>query len=180
MSQATIKEAVGMLAETIMQNPSSAKLIYRSTTEWKGDVLCHNQIGEHTVMVDEPAAFGGGDSAPSPADLILAALGSCQEIMYSALASAMDIPLESVTINVKGDLDLHGLMGMGNGRIPPGFLELSFETHLNSSADEITLKKLVDAVEAQCPILDTLLRPVMVSGKAILNGGTEYVAQHPA
>ncbi len=180
MSQATIKQAVGVLSEAIQQNPSSAKLIYRSTTEWKGDVLCRNQIGEHTVMVDEPAAFGGGDSAPSPADLVLAALGSCQEIMYSALASAMDIPLESVTIHVKGNLDLHGLMGMGDGKIPPGFQDLSFETHLSSSADDATLKKLVDAVEAQCPILDTLVRPIKVTGFAVLNGGTEYVAQQPA
>ncbi len=113
----------------------------------------------------------------SPADLILAALGSCQEIMYSALASSMDIPLESVKIELKGNLDLRGLMGMGEGEVPPGFTDLSFETHLRSSADEATLKKLIDAVEAQCPILDTLVRPIRVSGKAIINGGTEYVAQ---
>jgi uncharacterized OsmC-like protein len=180
MSQAMIKEAVGKLADAVSKDPGSAKLVYRGTTEWKGDVLCHNLIGKHIVMVDEPAAFGGGDSAPSPADLILAALGSCQEIMYSALASAMDIPLESVTIKLKGNLDLHGLMGMGEGKIPPGFLDLSYETYLNSSADETSLKKLVDAVEAQCPILDTLVRPVRVTGKAILNGGTEYVAKTDA
>lgn len=177
MSQATIKEAVGKLAEAVQQNPNNAKLVYRGTTEWKGDVLCHNQVGKHNVMVDEPAAFGGGDTAMSPADLILAALGSCQEIMYSALASSMDIPLESIKIELKGNLDLHGLMGMGDGKIPPGFLDLSYETHLRSSADEATLKKLVDAVEAQCPILDTLVRPIKVTGKAILNGGSEYVAK---
>lgn len=175
MSQATIKEAVGKLAEGIQQNPGSAKLLYRGTTEWKGDVLCSNQVGKHNIMVDEPAAFGGGDTAMSPADLILAALGSCQEIMYSALAASMDIPLESVKIELKGNLDLHGLMGMGEGKIPPGFLDVSYETQLRSSADEATLKKLVDAVEAQCPILDTLVRPIRVTGKAILNGGTEYV-----
>lgn len=176
MSQDSIKEAVGKLAEALQQNPASAKLVYRSTTEWQGDVLCKNQIGKHTVMVDEPEAFGGGDSAPSPGDLILVALGSCQEIMYAALAAAMDIPLKKVTVDVKGNLDLRGLMGMEGGTISPGFLDLSFETQLQSSADEATLKQLVDAVEAQCPILDTLVRPVRVTGKAVFNGGTEYVA----
>tara|TARA_R110002049_G_scaffold274200_3_gene452151 strand:- start:733 stop:1275 length:543 start_codon:yes stop_codon:yes gene_type:complete len=180
MSQATIKEAVGKLAEAVQQTPANAMAVYRGTTVWKGDVLCSNQIGKHNVMVDEPAAFGGGDTAPSPADLILAALGSCQEIMYSALASSMDIPLESVRIELKGNLDLRGLMGMGDGKIPPGFMGLSFVTHLSSSADEATLKKLIDAVEAQCPILDTLVRPIQVAGKVIMNGGSEYVAQKAA
>jgi putative redox protein len=181
MSQAAIKEAVSKLAAAVQQNPENATAIYRGTTVWKGDVLCSNQIGKHNVMVDEPAVFGGGDTAPSPADLILAALGSCQEIMYSALASSMDIPLESVRIELKGNLDLRGLMGIRDGgKVHPGFLDLSYVTHLASSADEATLKKLVDAVEAQCPILDTLIRPITVTGKAILNGGSEYVAQQAA
>lgn len=175
MSQASIKEAVGKLAGAFQQAPLSAKVVYRATTDWRGDVLCSTQVGEHTLMVDEPAAFGGGDSAMSPADLILTALGSCQEIMYAALASAMDIPLNSIRIELKGNLDLRGLMGMGDGKIPPGFQDLSYETHLSSPADEATLRKLVDAVEAQCPILDTLVRPIKVTGKAILNGRSEYV-----
>ena len=36
------------------------------------------------------------------------------------------------------------------------------------------LQRLVDTVEAQCPLLDTLTRPLKVSGKVTMNGGTEY------
>ena len=32
----------------------------------------------------------------------------------------------------------------------------------------------MDTVEAQCPLLDTLTRPVKVSGKVTMNGATEY------
>jgi uncharacterized OsmC-like protein len=177
MSQASIKAAVGEMARAFLDNPRNAQAVYSCSSTWEGDVLCSNKVRDFRMNVDEPAAFGGADSAMSPADLILVALGSCQEIMYAALASAMDIPLTSVRVELKGNMDYRGLMGMSNGEVPPGFQDISYETHLDSPAGEATLKKLVDAVESQCPILDTLVRPIRVTGKAILNGKSEYLAK---
>lgn len=171
MSQQTVKEAVAKTAQMITDNPNSGKLIYKADTKWEGDVKCSVRVREFdALMIDEPAAFGGGDTAMSPADLILAALGSCQEIMYSALASTMDIPLEKVSVKLEGKLDLRGLLGMGKEEsIPPGFQDIRYETSITSSADEQTLQNLVELVESQCPILDTLQRPINVSGQVTFN-----------
>ena len=129
------------------------------------------------VPIDEPAAFGGSDAAQSPGDLILTALGSCQGIMYAALASAMDIELTSLKVKLSGNLDLHGLFGMGTDKgIPPGFQDITFESIIESPASEDEIKKLVDAVEAQCPILDTLVRSITVNGSATINGSPGYEA----
>jgi len=35
------------------------------------------EIGSHRLKGDEPLAFGGTDTGPSPYDFLLAALGSC-------------------------------------------------------------------------------------------------------
>ena len=171
MSQQTVKEAVSKTAQMVADNPNNGKLVYQADTKWEGDVKCSAKIRNFApLIIDEPAAFGGGDTAVSPADLILAALGSCQEIMYSALASTMDIPLQEVSVKLKGNLDLRGLLGMGEADdIPPGFQDISYETILKSSADKETLKELVAAVENQCPILDTLQRPINVSGHVTFN-----------
>ena len=171
MSQQTVKEAVSKTAQMVADNHNNGKLVYKADTKWEGDVKCSARIRNfEPLIIDEPAAFGGGDTAVSPADLILAALGSCQEIMYSALASTMDIPLEAVSVKLKGNLDLRGLLGTGEADgIPPGFQDISYETTLKSSADEETLKGLVAAVEKQCPILDTLQRPINVSGQVTFN-----------
>ena len=178
MSQATVKQAVGSLGAAIAENPKAAQLRYRAEVVWNGDVHCTSTVRNlPPVPVDEPAAFGGDDSAQSPGDLILTALGTCQGIMYAALASSMDIELTSVTIKLSGNLDLHGLFGMGADKgIPPGFQDISFESIIESPANDEQLKQLVDAVEAQCPILDTLVRSISVTGFATINGETGYRA----
>jgi len=51
---------------------------------------------------------------------------------------------------------------------------MSYQVHIKSSAPQADLRRLVDTVEAQCPLLDTLTRPVKVTGKVTLNGGTDY------
>ena len=113
MSQQTVKEAVLATVETIENDTATAKVQYKAQTQWEEDVRCTARVRDFEPMViDEPAAFGGGDSAMSPADVILVALGTCQEIMYVALASTMDIPLDEVKGDVSADLDLSGLAGM--------------------------------------------------------------------
>jgi|TARA_B110000240_G_C13346266_1_gene387713 putative redox protein len=180
MSQATVKEAINNLATAITDNPKSARLRYKADVVWDGDVHCTSTVRSlPPVPVDEPAAFGGADSAQSPGDLVLTALGTCQGIMYAALASAMDIELTSVKIKLSGNLDLHGLFGMGADKgIPAGFQDISFESIIESPASDEELKQLVDAVEAQCPILDTLVRPISISGSATINGNPGYVASN--
>ncbi len=178
MSQATVKEAINSLATAITDNPKSARLRYKADVIWDGDVHCTSTVRNlPPVPVDEPTAFGGTDSAQSPGDLVLTALGTCQGIMYAALASAMDIELTSLKIKLSGNLDLHGLFGMGADKgIPAGFQDISFESIIDSPASDEELKQLVDAVEAQCPILDTLVRPISISGSATINGNSGYVA----
>ncbi len=174
MSQESIKNAVLATVEAIQNDPAMAKVRYQAETQWEEDMRCTARVRDfEPTVVDEPAAFGGEDSAISPGDIVLVALGTCQEIMYVALASTMDIPIDEVKVDVTGDLDLNGLMGL-NPDVPPGMLEMSYHVHIKSSAPEADLQRLVDTVEAQCPLLDTLTRPVKVTGKVTLNGGTDY------
>lgn len=174
MSQESIKNAILATVEAIQNDPATAKVRYQADTKWEGDMCCSARVRDfEPTVVDEPAAFGGADSAISPGDMVMVALGTCQEIMYVALASTMGIPVDEVKVDVTGDLDLHGLMGL-NPEVPPGMLEMFYHVRIKSSAPEADLQRLVDTVEAQCPLLDTLTRPVKVTGKVTMNGGTEY------
>lgn len=47
--------------------------------------------------------------------------------------------------------------------------------YLQSSTSDEALKELIDVVERQCPLLDTLTRGVKVTGKVNINDRAEYV-----
>jgi len=51
---------------------------------------------------------------------------------------------------------------------------------VDSPADTETLKQLVETVEKHCPVLDTLVRAIEVSGQVTLNGQLMEAGAVPA
>ena len=58
------------------------------------------ESGRHRFTVDEPLALGGTDTAATPYDLVLAALGSCTSMTVGLYARRKRIPLENITISL--------------------------------------------------------------------------------
>jgi len=170
MSQTDVKNAMMKIITGIQENPSSSKVFFRAATEWEEDVRCTAKVRNFPPMtIDEPPVLGGQDAGHNPVELVLVALGTCQEIMYSAYASVMGITLDSVKVNAKGNLDLKGMFGLDE-TVPAGFTDIQFETTLESAADDDALIKLVETAESNCPVLDMLTRQVPVNGTVTING----------
>ena len=167
-----VKVSVSSIIDKANKDTEFGKFKYYVQTHWEGGTLCKNQIRRaHKLLVDEPPAFGGDDLSASPVELILAALGSCQQIMFSALASVRDIPLEECDITLKAKLDVRGLLGIQGekGAVFPGFSEITYTTNIKSSAPRDQLEALIRDVENQCPVMDMLTRKVNVVGSTVIN-----------
>lgn len=176
MSQQELKAALTATIESLSNNPASANLVFNAKTRLENGVRCSAQVRNFDpIGVDEPPELGGEDSAMNPVELLLVALGTCQEIMYSAYAAMMGIELESVSVDVKGYLDARGLFGMAD--VAPGYENLRFETSISSSSDPESIRRLITTVESHCPVLDTITRSVEVSGTCCLNGKTIHSIQ---
>ena len=119
------------------------------------------KIRQFSMTIDEPPNLGGTDTGPNPVELVLAALATCQEITYRAYATALGIPLESVSVKLEGSLDLRGFFAVKDG-VRAGFNQVRGVVNLKSSASAADLAKLKDAVDAHCPVLDILREPVPV------------------
>jgi putative redox protein len=67
-----------------------------------GDGKYAQQIhaGRHTLRADEPVRDGGGDSGPSPYDLLLASLGACTAMTIRMYADRKGWPLERVAVHL--------------------------------------------------------------------------------
>ena len=167
----SVKVSINNMIDKSKNDPDFGKFKYYVNTQWEGGTLCKNQIRRaHKLLVDEPSSFGGTDLSASPVELVLAALGSCQQIMYSALASVRNIPLDECEVTLTAELNVRGLLGLNSDEnIFPGFSSIKYETNLSSSADESTLNKLIHDVEAQCPVMDMLTRNMKIDGVTKIN-----------
>ncbi len=159
-----LKETLANKIDQLKQNPESGKLSFKTRTHLVNGVLTNASIRKFNLNVDEPHELGGSDIAPNPVELVLAALGTCQEIVYSAYAEVLGFKLDAVNIDVKGNLDLNGLFGTVEKTVP-GFEEIEYETEIISNESEENIRQLITLVESHCPVLDTLTRPIPVSGK---------------
>lgn len=161
MSEA-LRELIVATQTKFKANPQAAQVTFRSESSLQDGLRSQVTLRGHSLTVDEPEELGGTDSGPNPVELILAALGSCQEITYRAYATALGIPLEKVSVTLDGDIDLRGFFGVDDS-VRPGYGAIKGTVALISTASEAELHKLRDAVNAHCPVLDMLTRPVPVS-----------------
>lgn len=170
MTDETIASAMKAKVEYIRSHPEVARAVFKAKTRWESGTRCTAQVRNFpTLVIDEPPELGGQDAGMNPVELLLVSLGTCQEIVYSLYAQMMGIELESVTCDVKGQLDVRGIFNI-DPAIPAGFQKITFETHLKTQASHAELEQLLRTVEACCPTLDTFRRAVDVSGRVFVNG----------
>lgn len=57
-------------------------------------------VGRFDFVADEPVNVGGTDSAPTPYDYLLAALGTCTSMTIGLYARRKQWPLENITVSL--------------------------------------------------------------------------------
>ena len=158
---ADLKASLAALSDTIRRNPKAAKAVFRADTRSSVDGFAtRSAVRQFAMPLDEPRELGGTDTAPNPVEAVLAALGSCQAIVYRAYASVLGVRIESVYVEAKGHLDLRGLLGMAD--VPAGLDHVTFSTRIVSPEPAERIRELATIVESHCPVLDTLRRPLAV------------------
>ncbi|MEL7311608.1 MAG: bifunctional alpha/beta hydrolase/OsmC family protein [Pseudomonadota bacterium] len=59
------------------------------------------QVGNHTIISDEPASVGGTDRGPSPVELLSASLAACTSMTLRMYAEHKSLPLDSVAVDIE-------------------------------------------------------------------------------
>ncbi|HKL21845.1 MAG TPA: OsmC family protein [Tichowtungia sp.] len=120
-------------------------------------------VGDHQVIVDQPAALGGSGAGPTPLDYLFVSLAGCLGTIGRIIAMQKKLELRGMNISVEGDLDTDGLLGKG---APVGFSEIrvSIDVDADMSADEKAA--FVHEVDQRCPVSWNLLNASNVNVSA--------------
>jgi ribosomal protein S12 methylthiotransferase accessory factor len=104
------------------------------------------QVRSHVVRTDQPRTNGGEDTAPSPFELFLAAIGTCAGIFVQGFCAKRELSTEGIRIVEIPHLDASGtLVGVDlEIQVPPSFPE-KYRDALVRVADQCSVKRAIEA-----------------------------------
>jgi uncharacterized OsmC-like protein len=149
------------IIETFRAEPAQAAVSMKVTSDLIEGVRCDAPIRQHGLVVDEPPTLGGTDAGPSPVELALASLGTCQAITYRVWAAQLGIALADVRVEAEGDIDLRRFFGLDD-EVRPGFGAIRLRVELEGPESPARYQELAEAVDRHCPVLDLVRNPVPV------------------
>ncbi len=139
---------------------SKALAKYTAKISLKEGLHVLSTFRSHKMDIDEPKYLGGADKGPSPIELLLAALGSCQIITLAFFAKRLDVKLKTVETVVEGYLDPRGFMGVSGVR--PGFQKIRISTKIQAEGPSEKIKELVKIAEERCPVNDNIRNSTLI------------------
>ncbi|WP_435320331.1 OsmC family protein [Haloarchaeobius sp. TZWSO28] len=113
---------------------------------------------EFEFVVDEPSSLGGTNDGPNPVEYLIGAWAGCLNVVVHTVSEERGIDLESVKIEIEGDLDPRKFLGIDED-VRAGYQEISVRIEIDSDADEETLEALGTEVEERCPVGDNIDNP---------------------
>jgi uncharacterized OsmC-like protein len=72
-----------------------------------------------------------------------------------------------VEVEVVGDIDLRGLLGM-DGVEPAGYEKVTLRISLDGPDGRERYEELAEAVDRHCPVLDAIARPTPIERELVL------------
>src|ERR1700761_4214343 len=109
-------KALGEMVQAIQADPARAMVQFRAKTAWTGQTRSESTVDSYVlggkriarrfkIVADEPLELLGSDTAPNPQELLMSAVNACMTVGYVANAALRGIELETLEIEMHGELD---------------------------------------------------------------------------
>jgi uncharacterized OsmC-like protein len=148
------------LKEKYRSEPGSSRIMLRARgSQTDAPISCSVDIGRAVYEAQAHIGVGGPGTAACSGDLLLGAMAACAQVTCQMVAEAMGIETERIEVEVEGDLDLAGTLGVSR-EVPVGFERI--RTRFDVVAPEATEEQLEDLrkkTERYCVVFQTLVRP---------------------
>lgn len=123
----------------------------------EANIACKVETGRALAVAGLHPATGGTGLELCSGDMLLEALVACAGVTLKAVATALEIPLRSGTVEAEGDLDFRGTLGVDK-EAPVGFKAIRLSFTVDTDAPQDKLDQLMKLTERYCVVYQTLAK----------------------
>ena len=166
--------------DAVKGDPALAEFEFRARTEWRSGAHVQTQIQGFSGVKqedrsraqpfvlegDEPPVLLGSNQGPNAVELLLAGLTACLSVGIAYNAAARGIVIEAMTLDVTGDIDLRGFLGIPES-VRAGCHDIHIACHIKSPASDQVIADLLDHVQNTSPVTDMVRHPTPVHVKFV-------------
>jgi uncharacterized OsmC-like protein len=143
------------LKELYKHQPEAALITLKAKGNLGEGITCRVETGKALVEAGLHPATGGSGLSVCSGDMLLEALVACAGVTLNAVATALGITIHKGTVQVEGDLDFRGTLGVSKD-VPVGFQQIRLNFQLDTGATEDQLATLLRLTERYCVVYQTL------------------------
>ncbi|WP_205752902.1 OsmC family protein [Cupriavidus oxalaticus] len=170
---------LGKMAQTVealKRDPLLARFEFRARNEWIDGGENRSTIrdfygagAEDTsrsapfeFVNGEPPVLLGNNEGANPVEFLLHALAGCVTTTTVLHAAARGIRIESISTQLRGAIDLQGLLALDEG-VPAGYGSIRIDMDIKADCSDDELDTLLHFVQGHSPVCNTVCRPVPVT-----------------
>jgi uncharacterized OsmC-like protein len=151
-----LKSTQAPLKEAYRSNPNSALVRMSSTGDVRlGDQQCMVASSVGSIQAGLHRAAGGNGQDACSVEILLDSLVACAGVTLSAVATNMELNIQSCKITANAEMDFRGTLGVDRAA-PVGLISIELSFHIQSPEPKEVIEKLVSLTERYCVIFQTL------------------------
>ncbi len=162
----SVYEAQKPLKAQYKKHPEYARVIDHARTS--GEIAAdpfHSRVEPMdgcgvSVAIGVHAALGGQHDAPTPGDMLCAALAACQDSAIRMVANLMGVELLELEVRVTATVDVRGTLAI-DPDVPVGFQAMTCDVRMKvkEGTEPKKVERLRVAAEKCCVVQQTLKSP---------------------
>ncbi|MCH7476975.1 MAG: OsmC family protein [SAR324 cluster bacterium] len=156
-----VKTALERSAKALELKPSAGMKTKKATAKLVDGLTCEVTEEEYTFTSDMPKSLGGNDAGLGPGAFGRISLASCLAIGYGMWLAKEEVPYEEIQVEVEGDLDFRGMLGVDDS-VPPGHKEMRVRVNIASPAPQAEIERAIELADRHSPLMHLITQPIPV------------------
>jgi uncharacterized OsmC-like protein len=172
-------EALGGFVDAVKKGAVSPEIRFTARSNWTGGTRTEVTIDQFAaggvnaappdrsfkLVVDEPAALGGQDTAPNPVEYLAAGLCGCITAGIVTNAAMFGANVEGLEVTVEADINVLGLFGLDRS-VPSQCNRITYSVKLNGE-DQAALLKSKQVIDGKSPVRNTLANSIEIVTRVV-------------